>query len=234
MAVKRYRVVTFSQYKDDKKNKEYVKVIINARTKELKQAIVKYSESINTSVSVVIGEALQKMVDSKDYSISVFRVYDESSVSGIDTRENMISRQISLDFDPGIINSVDKTIKRIKDELPKSKITRLLFIQEAIKRYLEPELIRLNLLEASVFKDKLLAAKNLTTFRKSMEMSRNKFIDTYLTIEGKSQISYPQYTVIENSGKGNIDRILDLLTEKLNLEKDVFYESELSFKSRFR
>lgn len=232
MAVKRYRVVSFSQYKADRTNKEFIKVIINAKSKELKNAILRYSdESLDKPVNVVIGEVIQKMVDSKDYTVSVFRGYDESAVSGINTRENIVSRQISLDFEPGIIHKVDKIIKHIKDEKPKSKITRLLFIQEAIKRYLEPELIRLNYLPASVFKDKLVAAKNLTAYRKSLEMSRTKFIETYLSIEGEPQISYPQYTVIENSGKGNIDRILDLLAERLNLEKDIFYDPE--FKSRF-
>lgn len=224
MAVKRYKVVTFSQFKADKSNKEYIKVIINAKSKELKNAILRYSESINKPVNVVIGEAIQKMVDSKDYTVSVFRGYDESAVSGIKTRENIVSRQFSLDFDPGIIHKIDKIIKHIKDERPKSKITRLSFIQEATKRYLEPELIRLNYLSATVFKDKLVAAKNLKSFRQSLDMSRTIFIETYLSIDSKPQISYPQYTVIENKGTGNIDRILDLIAEKFKLDKDIFYE----------
>lgn len=227
MTVKRFNVKTFTQFLADKTNKEYIKVIVNAKNKELKSAILMYSESVNKPVNVMISEAMHKMVDSKDYTISVFKSYDESAVSGINTRKNIVSRQFSLDFDPGIINKVDKIIKQIKAESPKNKITRLLFIQEAIKRYLEPELISLNYLPASVFKDKIIAGKNLTAFRKSKGMSRTKFIETYLSENYKPLISLPQYTVIENSGKGNIDRILDLLAKKFDLEKDSFYESEL-------
>ena len=235
MTVKHYRVMTFGQFQNVKRNKGFIKVIINAKNKELKNAILMYSESSAKAVTIVIGEAIQKMVDSKDYTISIFQGHDESAVSGIDTRENILSRQISLDFDPGIINSVDKIIMRLNTENPKNKITRRLFVQEAIKRYLEPELIRLNYLPASVFKDKLVAAKNLRTFRKSLKnISRAKFIENFLSRDGKPQISFPQYTVIETTGKGNIDRILDLVVESFDfaLEKDVFYEPEVIFKSR--
>lgn len=224
MVVKRYRVITFSQYRDEKENKGYVKILVNAKSKELKTAILEYCKSINKKVNVVIAEALQKMIDSKDYSVSVFRGYDEAAAAGIDPRENIVSRQFSLDFSPGIINQVDKVIKQLKDENPKSKVTRLQFIQEAIKRYLEPELIRLGFINASVFKDKLVAAKNLTAFRQSLNLTRVEFIENHLTINGKPQISYPQYTAIENYGKGNIDRLLDIVAEKFKMEKDNFYK----------
>lgn len=235
MTVKRFKVKTFSQFLSDKTtNKEYIKIIINAKNKELKSAILKYSESENKPVNVIIAEALEKMINSKDYKISILRGYDESVDSGINTRENIVSRQFSLDFAPGIINQVDKTIDHIKDAKPKNKITRSLFTQEAIKRYLEPELIRLNYLPASVFKDKIVAANNLKALREKLGLKPQEFLLKYFTPDGVAIISYPQYLVIERTGAGNVDRLIDFLSNALHLEKERFYNSPLEFSEHIK
>ncbi|HVJ48889.1 hypothetical protein [Desulfitobacterium sp.] len=200
-------------------------------TKELKIAIEKYAEALEKPVWEVIAETWTKMLASGNFNISVNTLYEESSETGIARRKNQAHRCFSLTMPPDLISSVDDILLNLKKKSNKRGINRSSWTQEAIRRYLEPELIVQGYLDISQFKDKRQAAINLVTFRESLKLSRSEFLDKYLTVNGQLLLSYPQYSVIERIGKGNIDRILDrisVVTEN-NINKDAFYQAPPDF-----
>lgn len=194
-------------------------------TKELKIAIEKYAESLGKPVWEVIAETWTMMLASGDFNISVNTLYEESSETGVDRMKNQAQRRFKLTMPPDLTKSVDEILIKLKQKSNKRGINRSSWTQEAIRRYLEPELITQGYLENSQFKDKHQATKNLIFFRESLKLKRLEFLDKYLTVNGQLLVSYPQYCAIERNGKGNIDRILDRIAELTQIDKDAFYET---------
>ena len=206
-----------------------VQIQVYIGTKELKEAIERYAVDVKKPVWEIIGDTWTKMLAEGDYAISVFRLYEESVETGMNRRENQAQRRFKLTMPPDLVTKVDELIMKLKQSSNQRGINRSAFSQEAIRRYLEPQLIARGYLTGSQFKDKRQAAKNLAAFRESLGLTRPEFLDKYLTKGGRQVISYPQYAAIERSGKGNIDRLLDTLAEVLHINKETFYWSTDNF-----
>lgn len=198
-------------------------------TKELKTAIENYAKDIDKPVWEIIAETWTKMLASGDFNISVYTRYEESSETGIDTLKNQGHRRFFLMMPPELVEKVDQVISDLKVKSQKRGIKRSSWTQEAIRRYLEPELIDKGYLDNTQFKDKHQAAKNLITLREHLKLKRSEFVNKYLLIDGELILSYPQYSAIERNGKGNIDRILDRICQIFKIDKDIFYDPTTDF-----
>jgi len=188
---------------------------------ELKNAIIKYCSDKNMSVSECIMKIWQQMIDSQNFLMSTNTIhYDSQGLSN--SRDKQIAKMLTLSMPYHFINEIDILISKLKK--PETKINRSLFTQEGIKRYLEPELIMQGYLVSTIFKNRANATKNLEHLRNELKLSKIEFQKKYLVIEGFQLISYPQYCAIVNKGKGNIDRILDIITDTFGLDKQAFYD----------
>lgn len=198
-------------------------------TKELKTAIESYAAAIDKPIWEIIAETWTKMLASGDLNISVNTRYEESSETGIDTPKNQANRRFMLMMPPELVDKVDQVISDLKIKSQRRGINRSSWTQEAIRRYLESELIDKGYLDNTQFKDKSQAAKNLITLREHLKLKRSEFVNKYLLVDGELILSYPQYSAIERSGKGNIDRILDRICETFKINKDIFYDPTTDF-----
>lgn len=206
-----------------------IKVQLYVGTKELKEAIKNYASAIGKKIQDIIIETWWDMLSSGDYEISVDTLYEETLDTGKDRRENQAQRCFKLSLPPELVEKVDNVVDELKKGSKLRGINRSSFTQEAIHRYLEPELIQKGYLTISQFKNKRQAAKNLLHYRESLSLSRLEFYKKYLTVDDQPLISYPQYTAIERNGKGNIDRLLDILSDITNVDKEDFYLTTTDF-----
>jgi DNA-binding FadR family transcriptional regulator len=71
--------------------------------------------------------------------------------------------------------------------------------------------------------------KNLKSLRIKSKLSQSDFIKTYLQIDNKPIVSVPTYSNIENAGGIRLNDILTMLSEKMNLDPDVFTYSNPEF-----
>lgn len=214
-----------------------IKIQSYVGTKELKEAIKSYANAIGKPIQEIIADTWWSMLSSGDFEIDT--LYEASIDTGLDRRENQAKRCFKLSMPPDLVERVDNVIADLKNRNNLPGINRSSFTQEAIRRYLEPELIHKGYLTISQFKNKhqaannkRQAANNLVYFRESLGLTRLEFLAKYFTVKDKPLISYPQYTVIERSGKGNIDRLLKILSAILNIDKEVFYYSTEAFTDR--
>jgi len=196
------------------------------QTIELKQAIVNWAENQNTTVQDIIQSLVVKMLSSKDYSSNIERFHKEATgkLSAIE-KNNM--RKVTCGFDPKLMERMDSAIRTLGRE-EKAKL-RGIFINEAIRRYLEPELIKLGFLKETSFLNIKQAAKNLKALRMKLKLTQPELIQKYFTPEGISMISTPQYSLIERTGKGSLDRLIEFISITLKLDKAIFYDSTLEF-----
>lgn len=192
-------------------------------TKELKEAIEHYATDKGKPVWEIIADTWKSMLASGDFTISVDTLYEESVDTGIDRKENQAQRRFKLTMPPDLVEEIDQVITDLKRESHRRWINRSSFTQEAIRRYLEPELITKGYLATSQFKNKRRAAQNLVLYRESLGLTRPEFLAKYYTVEGQLLISYPQYATIERNGKGNVDRLLDIVAESSHIMKEAFY-----------
>ena len=196
------------------------------QTSELKQAIVCWAKEQNMTVQDTIVALIEKMLDSKDYSSNIEKFHKQATgeLSAIQ-KTNM--RRVTCGFSPELMNRMDAAIRTL-GHLEKAKL-RGIFINEAIRRYLEPHLIKSGFLEETAFLDKKQAAMNLKALRVKLRLTQQEFTQTYYTSEGISLISFSQYAMIERTGKGSLDRLIEIITITLLLDKARFYDSTLVF-----
>lgn len=192
------------------------------QTIELKQAIVDRAKKNNTTVQESIQTVIEKMLASKDYSSKIEKFHKEAT-GELTAVEKNNKRRVTCGFDPVLMRRVDKAISSLgKGE--KAKL-RGIFINEAIRRYLEPDLIELGLLKETVFLDKKQAAKNLKGLRLKLELTQKDFKQRFF----ETEISLPQYAAIERTGKGSLDRLIESISKALHLDEARFYDSSLEF-----
>jgi hypothetical protein len=194
----------------------------------LKDALNKYANDHNTFITDLIENALLQMIDSNDFSISVDRVYDKA-VQGKTALENQTSRRLSLVTDIELVDKADFIIDQ-----QKPKTNRSLFIQESIRRYLEPILISEGYLPEPVFRNKQQAIENLKLLRSYMGFRNTKEFHTkFLKKENSDEyfISYRHYSLMERVGTGDIDRIINIISQKTNIEKSAFYLPSYDFQN---
>ncbi|OCZ50862.1 hypothetical protein [Dehalobacter sp. TeCB1] len=203
--------------------RKVIKVSTYLYSDVLKNALNKYADEHKTSLSVLLKDALLQMIESNDFVVSVDRVYDEMSDQGKTALENQRARSLSFVQEMELIDNVDDIVS----ELRKSdvKINRSLFIQEAIRRYLEPILIREGYLSESVFKSKDNAVKNLKFLRTALGYTSAKSFHANYLKSGTDEyyISYPQYAYMERKSEGNVDRVIDIISDSVGIEKEFFY-----------
>ncbi|AFM43603.1 hypothetical protein Desaci_4778 (plasmid) [Desulfosporosinus acidiphilus SJ4] len=205
----------------------FVRVPISLHSKQLKDAIVQYAAANDKDVYKIIEDIWGSMLSSGDFSISVNPVYDKESETGLVATENQKQRRFELNMNPDLTNQVDEVISNEKRKGIK-KINRSIFTQEAIRRYVEPALIEGGYLKESVFKDYKRAAKNLRTLR-NLIGSQQDFYNKYIVIDERPLVSYSQYAFIERGAGGNIEKVLELVSDALNMSKDVFFEQPQEF-----
>ena len=201
------------------------------QTIELKQAIVLWAKEHNMTVQDTIQSLIEKMLDSKDYSSNIEKFHKEATgeLSAIQ-KNNM--RRVTCGFDPKLMERMDAAIRTLGHG-EKAKL-RGVFINEAIRRYLEPELIEFGFLKETAFLDNKQAAMNLKALRKKLGLTQQKFAQKYFAPEGISMISFPQYAMIERTGKGSLDRLIEFISITLHLDKARFYDSTLEFAEYIR
>lgn len=190
---------------------------------ELKDALVKYCSKHGYSQGECITWVWNKMLKSNNYSLSVSLMHDDSQGGRKKQLEKMLN--ISLPFE--LIKRVDDLIQQLKDS--GSSINRSLFTQEGIRRYLEQKLIMEGFLHNTVFKDRSVAASNLKIFRSLLKLTQKEFFDRYLIIGGEKQISYSQYSLLERTGKGNIERLLEIISDRFGIDKNSFFDEQPVF-----
>jgi len=196
------------------------------QTSELKQAIVLWAKEHNMTVQDTIKTLIEKMLDSKDHSSNIERFHKEATgeLSAIQ-KTNM--RRVTCGFSPELINRMDAAIRTL-GHVEKAKL-RGIFINEAIRRYLEPDLIKFSFLKESAFSDKKQAAMNLKALRLKLKLTQQEFTQIYFAPEGNNLISFSQYAMIERTGKGSLDRLIEFISITLHIDKARFYDSTLEF-----
>ncbi|MGE4282309.1 MAG: helix-turn-helix domain-containing protein [Clostridia bacterium] len=197
--------------------KPVAQIYVYIHSNELKDAIFAYAEATNQNVYDVIADVWRKMLDSKDYSIK--------STIGSSQGENP---RISLTMDIHIANEAQKIFDHLAAEGVKG-VSWTSWTQEGIWRYLEPVLLKEGYLKDKVFRDKAQAARNIKYLRSAKGLSQNEFIDIYLTVEDEKLISLPQYSLIERSGKGNVERLVSQLAEVLKIDEEILYSPSTEF-----
>lgn len=196
------------------------------QTSELKDAVVLWAEKHNTSVQKTLQTVIEKMLDSNDYSSDIEKPHKFASEE-LSAVEHNNKRRVTCGFDANLRDRMDEAIKTLgKGE--KAKL-RGIFINEAIRRYLEPQLIENGFLRGTVFLDQKQAAKNLKELRLKLGLTQREFKQKFFENDGISVISLPQYAAIERTGKGSIERLIELVSIVLNLDKEKFYDSTLEF-----
>lgn len=208
-------------------NTVFVRVPISLHSKELKDAITQYAAANGKDVYRVIEETWKAMLSSTDYTIRVNTVYDKSIETGLAATENQKQRRFDLNMNPDLTTQVDDAIEDEKRKGVK-KINRSIFTQEAIRRYIEPALIQSGYLKESVFKDYKKAAKNLRALR-DMLGTQQDFYKKFFIINGVNLISYSQYAFIERGAGGNIEKVIELVSDALNISKEAFFMEPLEF-----
>ena len=177
------------------------------QTTELKQAIMLWLPEHYKSIQDLVENLAEAILSSGDYSISVDKVYDDPVKA-----RNLRMVTCGLDYD--LLERIDVITK-----------FRSQFINEAIRRYLEPQLIEAGLLKTTVFLNRKQAAKNLKAYRRMIGLKPKEFLQKYFD----TMISYPQYSLIERSGSGNVDRLIDHLAAVEGLDKVKFYGGTVEF-----
>lgn len=204
-------------------------IVTYVGTKNLKEAIDKYSKKTNRTVMEIIIDVWKQMLSSGDLSLAIKTRYEETIEMKETAQENQVNRRFKFNMPPEIIIDVDNAIVDYKKDNVKVVMNRSLFNQEAIRRYLEPKLITLGYLDSTQFKDKNQAVKNLVNFRSNLGLNKREFLMKYLTLNDNPILSYPQYASIERTGKGNVDRILKTLADTMEISEDAFYLSTEHF-----
>ncbi|HBP63537.1 MAG TPA: hypothetical protein DD730_04545 [Desulfosporosinus sp.] len=196
------------------------------QTSELKQAIVLWAKEHNMTVQDTIKTLIEKMLDSKDYTSNIEKFHKEATgeLSAIQ-KTNM--RRVTCGFSPELMDRVDVAIRTL-GQVEKAKL-RGIFINEAIRRYLEPHLIEFGFLKGTAFLDKKQAAMNLKALRLKLRLTQQEFTQKFFAPEGVSLISFSQYAMIERTGKGSLDRLIEFISITLHLDKARFYDSTLEF-----
>lgn len=192
---------------------------------ELKLAIKSYVATSKrngrkTSVAEIVEKAWRSMLQSKDFSIQVNKPYTSyRNLKNKEEKKRMSQdRQVSLLFEPALLAEVDEVLNNFKE------LNRSMFTQEALRRYIEPTLIKEGFLKKSVFYNKTTLSENLQTLREAyLHLNRKEFIREYLTESEEPLISYPQYVVIERDHKGNVERIINHLAKRMQISETLFY-----------
>lgn len=186
------------------------------QTAELKQAITLWVQENNMLIQELIENLAKKILASGDYSISVDKVYE-------DTVKAPNLRMVTCGLDYDLLERIDVSVK-LSNPKEDAKF-RSRFINEAIRRYLEPQLIESGLLKTTVFLNRKQAAKNLKVYREILGLKPKEFLQKYFD----TMISYPQYSLIERSASGNVDRLIDHLAKVDGLDKVKFYGGAVEF-----
>ncbi|OLN25789.1 hypothetical protein [Desulfosporosinus metallidurans] len=186
------------------------------QTAELKQAVTLWVQEHNMLIQELIENLAEKILASNDYSISVDKVYD-------DTVKAPNLRMVTCGLDYELLERIDVAVK-LSNPNEDAKF-RSRFINEAIRRYLEPQLIESRFLETTVFLNREQAAKNLKAYRETLGLKPKEFLQKYFD----TMISYPQYSLIERSGTGNVDRLIEHLSTVVGLDKMRFYGTTVEF-----
>lgn len=191
----------------------------------LKITLEKYAENQNTSVSALISQSWEKLLSSRNLSLKVKTFRHDSADKGISAKEHQVATRINISVPINLVNKVDKAIEIQKEKAKDIVINRNLFNLEAIRRYIEPDLIENGYLNETIFKDDTLAVKNIIAIREKLGLNQKEFYQMYFVQANglKPVISYPQYALIERTGRGNVTRILSYLSEKFRVDHDSFY-----------
>ncbi len=190
------------------------------QTAELKQAITLWVQKHNMLIQELIENLTEKILASGDYSISVDKIYD-------DAVKAPSLRMVTCGLDYELLQRIDIAVKTSN---PKENTKfRSRFINEAVRRYLEPQLIESGFLETTVFLNREQAAKNLKAYRETLGLKPREFLQKYFEPEGIPIISYPQYSAIERSATGNVDRLIEHLSTVVGLDKARFYRPTVEF-----
>lgn len=190
------------------------------QTTELKQAIVQWVQKHDILIQKLIEDLAEKMLASGDYTISVDKLHNNAG-------EDQKSRIITCGLDYELLERIDVAVKTSNPKEDSKFRSR--FFNEAIRRYLEPQLIEYGFLKSTVFLSKKQAAKNLKAYRETLGLKPKEFMAKYFEPEGNPMISYPQYSAIERSGTGNVDKLIDRLSLVIGLDKMRFYEPTVEF-----
>ena len=203
---------------------------------DLKKALEEYASDKNTSVSALIADAWEKMILSHNFTLMVKTLYHESSEKGISVKENQAATRINISIGLGLLDRVDKIVKNQKELNRGTVFNRNLFNLEALRRYVEPELIEHGYLSKSIFKEEELAVKNLIALREKLQLTKKDFHRQFFCEANESRpfISFPQYALIERTSRGNILRLVNHISKKLNLDSEIFYLPTDEFLNRLK